>query len=75
MTSYELLLAGERLGAHTVEIKAQGLPNANALAGVANSTPRGTVQCFVGNINGEDDCELTPEEFSKRFTVTVMVFV
>ena len=46
------------------------------LTGVANSTPQGTVQCYIGDdILGEHDCEVSPDEFSRRFEITVAIFI
>ena len=75
MTSYQILKAAEKLGAHTVEIRESGILLEQRLTGVANSTPQGTVQCYIGDdIRGEHDCEVSPEEFSKRFEITAAIF-
>ena len=73
MTSYEELLQGEQIGAHTIEVREFASYRDNPMDGVANSTPRGTVECFVGAGDGSDDCEITPEEFNERFEVTAIL--
>ena len=76
MTSYEILIAAEKLGAHTVEIRESGVLLDERLTGVANSTPQGTVQCYIGDdILGEHDCEVRPDEFSRRFEITAAIFI
>ena len=75
MNSYELLVACEKLGAHTIEIKESDVLLDEPLTGVANTTNRSTVQCFLGNDEYSDnDCEISPEEFSKRMKVTAALF-
>ena len=75
MTGYQLLITAEKLGAHTIEIRESDIMLDKRLNGVANSTPDGTVQCYLGDdLNGEHDCEVTPEEFSRRFEITAAIF-
>ena len=73
--SYEILIACEKLGAHTIEIKESDLLLDEPLTGVANSTERNTVQCFLGeDALGEHDCEITPDDFAQRFQITAALF-
>ena len=74
MNSYDLLVACEKLGAHTVEVKESDALREKPMTGVANTTERNTVQCFLGGGYGEDDCEISPEEFSKRMVITIAIF-
>ncbi len=74
MNSYEILVACEKLGAHTVEVIESDPKLEKPLRGVANTTDRNTVQCFLGGGYGEDDCELTPEEFGSRLKITAGIF-
>ena len=73
MTSYEQLIQGEQSGAHTIEIRELASYREIPYEGVANSTPQGTVQCYVGSDDGSDDCEISPEEFNERFEVTAVL--
>ena len=75
MDSYRVLVACERLGAHTVEVIESDIFLENPLTGVANTTDRNTVQCFLGDDEfGDHDCEISPEEFSKRLKVSAAIF-
>lgn len=75
MDSYSILKACEKLGAHTVEVKESDVLLDEPLTGVANTTNRNTVQCFLGDDEyGDNDCEISPEEFSKRMKVTAAIF-
>ena len=56
MNSYDLLVACEKLGAHTVEVKESDALREKPMTGVANTTERNTVQCFLGGGYGEEDC-------------------
>ena len=75
MDSYSILVACEKLGAHTIEVKESDVLLDEPLTGVANTTNRSTVQCFLGNDEyGDNDCEISLEEFSKRMKVTAALF-
>lgn len=75
MDSYSILIACEKLGAHTIEVKESDVLLDQPLTGVANTTDRNTVQCFLGEDEfGEHDCEISPEEFSRRFKITAAIF-
>ena len=75
MDSYSILVACEKLGAHTIEVKESDVLLDEPLTGVANTTDRNTVQCFLGDDEyGDNDCEISPQEFSKRMKVTAVIF-
>ena len=75
MDSYRILIACEKLGAHTIEVKESDVLLDEPLTGVANTTDRNTIQCFLGDDEyGDNDCEISPEEFSKRMKVTAAIF-
>ena len=75
MDSYRILIACEKLGAHTIEVKESDVLLDEPLTGVANTTDRNTVQCFLGDDEyGDNDCEISPQEFSKRMKVTAVIF-
>ncbi len=67
MTEYDKLVAAERV-AHTVEI----IETATGKIGVANTSRRG-VDVFYGADDGSDDKSVTPEEFSKGFSITGII--
>lgn len=69
MTPFDTLLHLEQSGADTIEIST--VLNGKTLTGVANSTESGTVQCFFG---ADDDCEVSPAEFNKRFCITEAIY-
>lgn len=67
MTEYEKLAAAEAI-AHTVEI----IETATGKVGVANTSSRG-VDVFYGADDGSDDKSVTPEEFSRDFSITGII--
>lgn len=74
LNSYQILTALELLGTHTVEIKERSEIYDNPMQGVAQTMNSGKILCNVGSDDGSDDCELTPEQFEKRFVVTCGIF-
>ena len=74
LDSYSVLVAYEKLGANTVEVMESDPHLENPMRGVADTTDRNTVRCYIGRDSGEDDCELSPEEFRNRLKVTAGIF-